>query len=314
MEEKEGLSVVICSIDPNKSREVAENIKRTSGVDCEFIIIDNRERGLSISQAYNEGASKAKYDYLLFSHEDIEWLCASWAPELIKKLKDPSTGVIGMAGSDVRLNVPSPHGWCSILGREITNYICYQRYNIKAFRGVTNWLLVRQGDEESKPFKQVVTLDGMTMFVRKNVWEKHPFDEKMITGFHAYDIDFSLVIHAAGFKNYIYTDREIFFLHKSWGSFNLDWYETSLRFHNEKWTHMLPAYTEGVVIPEETIKKETHKIVFDFLKKGTKIRSLNKKRYYEIYKELTHKYGLPKRLKLKLLSKFFWYRFLKESY
>lgn len=34
------------------------------------------------------------------------------------------------------------------------------------------------------------------MFVRKDVWAKYPFDEELLTGFHCYDLDFTLQIAA----------------------------------------------------------------------------------------------------------------------
>ena len=71
----EMLSVIICSIEPEKAEEVKANIDKTSGIPHEFIVIDNREKQWPITKAYNEGAKMAKYPYLLFIHEDVFFLC-----------------------------------------------------------------------------------------------------------------------------------------------------------------------------------------------------------------------------------------------
>lgn len=36
------ISVVICSIHPDKAHAVCDNIALTAGVECEFIVVDNR--------------------------------------------------------------------------------------------------------------------------------------------------------------------------------------------------------------------------------------------------------------------------------
>ena len=57
-------------------------------------------------------------------------------------------------------------------------------------------------------FAEVVAVDGFGMFVRKEVWKANPFDEKMLTGFHCYDVDFSLQIAVS--KRY----RNLFVAHR----------------------------------------------------------------------------------------------------
>ena len=56
------------------------------------------------------------------------------------------------------------------------------------------------------PFKEkrssVATLDGVFLATRKEVWKEIQFDEKLIKGFHGYDLDFTLRA-AQRFHNYV---------------------------------------------------------------------------------------------------------------
>ena len=64
------LSIIICSISPERLQEISQNIHATIGVEHEIIAIDNREKCWSIARAYNEGARQARYPYLFFVHEE----------------------------------------------------------------------------------------------------------------------------------------------------------------------------------------------------------------------------------------------------
>ena len=50
------LSIIICSISPERLQAVKRNIQHSIGVEHEFIIIDNREKKWPIAKAYNYGA------------------------------------------------------------------------------------------------------------------------------------------------------------------------------------------------------------------------------------------------------------------
>ena len=65
------LSIIICSVLPERLRKISQNIDETIGVEYEIVTIDNREKCWSIARAYNEGARQAKYPNLFFVHEDV---------------------------------------------------------------------------------------------------------------------------------------------------------------------------------------------------------------------------------------------------
>ncbi|MCH5227054.1 MAG: hypothetical protein J1F16_04465 [Muribaculaceae bacterium] len=312
MSVSEGISVIVCSIHPEMAKDLQGNILSTCGVDTEFIIIDNRHRGLSITAAYNEGAAKAKYDFLLFTHEDVKWMCGGWGSKIIAKLKEKNTGAIGMAGSDIRLDAPSFHGWTSIRGREITNYINTDTKH-KRENDVTPLIMFRQGNRQGEKFRETVTLDGLTIFTRKEVWEKIPFDEKMVTGFHGYDIDFALSLNHNGFHNFVWTDPEIYLWHFSKGSYDHNWYEDTLRLHNEKWHFMLPALAGDAQLTEAEMQEATARCAFDFLKKGAKLRSIPDSDLFALFKDYSNRYGFSSAMKNKFMRKYLWYRYMKKG-
>ena len=76
-----------------------------------------------------------------------------------------------------------------------------------------------------RSFEEVIVLDGLGLFVRKDVWKQYPFDEELLTGFHCYDIDFTLQIAHAHFKNYVCCSNQVLIEHFSMGSmdFTLYW-------------------------------------------------------------------------------------------
>ena len=113
------ISIVICSISPERLRQVIQNIQGTIGVEYEIIAIDNREKNWPIARVYNEGAYRAQYPYLFFVHEDVKFHSRNWGLVIEEKLKEPNCGVIGFAGTRVMLNCYSgwlqSHHWMCLL-------------------------------------------------------------------------------------------------------------------------------------------------------------------------------------------------------
>lgn len=60
------LSIIICSISPERLQEISQNIHATIGVEHEIIAIDNREKCWSIARAYNEGGSAGSLSLFVF--------------------------------------------------------------------------------------------------------------------------------------------------------------------------------------------------------------------------------------------------------
>lgn len=252
------LSIIICSISSENLKCLEENIHQTVGIEYEIIAINNREKKWPIARVYNYGAQQAKYPNLFFVHEDVRFHSDNWGSLIIQKLAEPDCGIIGFAGSKMKLVCYG--GWYE-LHEAMVAYL-YQGSNKGSYTS-----FVVAGAYLNRPFEEVITVDGLGLFVRKHIWEKYPFDEELLTGFHCYDIDFSLQIACASYKNYICCSNQVLIEHFSMGSFyGKDWFSATIRLH-DKWRHLLPMKTMDFVVLEEQIRLYEEKSSYRFLKK-----------------------------------------------
>lgn len=247
------ISFIVCSVLPYRLEELKTNIKSTIGsnFDYEIIAFDNREYHYGIAKIFNQCAEKAQFENLCFLHEDIAFRSQDWGGIIEKKLQDPNCGIIGFTGSPIKFkSLSSTHPSARLM---INHYIQRQPGNKQLFMNSFT---------EEFDYQPCITIDGMCMFVRKNVWRTHHFDEKLLPGFHGYDLDFSLQV-AEHFQNYIC--GVITVEHFSLGKFSTDWVSATIRLHKEKWKNKLPLYTSSFT------KKEVDKLEDDafyrFIKK-----------------------------------------------
>ena len=184
------ISIIISSYQPEYFAALEKNIAATVGVPYEIIKIDNPGL-MGICSAYNTGAKQAKFENLLFIHEDILFHTQNWGEKLINHLEDPETGIIGLAGSDY---VPvAPSGWF-VKGH---SYIHLLQNN----KSHTQPELINATTQNKQ---SVFALDGVFLAMKKEKFEDFRFDEK-IAGFHAYDLDISLRF-AKKYQNYVIGD------------------------------------------------------------------------------------------------------------
>lgn len=210
------ISIIICSINPVLLKQIKENIANTIGTDYEILSKDNRLSKQGICAVYNELAQKAQGDCLCFIHEDVLIETKEWGKHLEKITQDPTVGIIGFAGAGTVSGFPYWH-----------NEPRYYHYTQKTKDGNIHQVFI----QKDKHMKKVKVLDGMFLFVRYNVWENNRFDEKLFTGFHLYDIDFSFQI-AQNHVNYV--DCQIHIIHYSLGNLTIDYYKALILFY-KKW-------------------------------------------------------------------------------
>lgn len=249
------LSIIICSVSPERLCGVQQNIKDTIGVgvDYEIISIDNQEKHWPIAKVYNHGARQAKYPYLFFVHEDVKFHSQGWADFIEQKLAEPDCGVIGFAGSKVKVRAYS--GWTQARKWNVQCY--YQRVG----SGFSEFYV--EGAYLQHPFKEVVVVDGFAMFVRRDIWVENLFDEQILTDFHCYDLDFSMQI-SQNYKNYICC-AHILIEHFSAGAFSGNWFSETIRLHANKWNHYLPLKTSDIGLTERDLAKEEESVAYYFL-------------------------------------------------
>ena len=250
------LSIVICSIAPERLKQVCQNIHDTIGLEHEIISIDNRDKKWPIARAYNEGARQARYPFLFFVHEDVKFHTQDWGQFIEDKLSEPDCGAIGFAGSKIKFKAYS--GW--------SQFAKWKRALLFQGGGEITKLEVLNVVLE-QPFEEVIVLDGLGLFVSRKVWKQYPFDEKMLTGFHCYDLDFTLQI-AAGkqFKNYVCCSPKVVIEHFSTGTYTRNWYQETIRMHKLKWNAFLPLKVDGLMMSEKALKRSEERCFNIFMR------------------------------------------------
>ena len=208
------LSIIVSSHKQDFFEQFSENIKKTIGnIPYEIIQIWNPAL-MSICQAYNKGAKSAKYDHLLFMHEDTLFLTENWGEILFEKYFSlPNVGVLGMAGDKHKFKMP--YGFSS--GIKGCGFISvYHERKIKISN--VNYPI------------PVKVLDGVFLAMKREVYEKYPFDETL-SGFHFYDVDISLRV-SENYQNYVINDFFIF--HFSEGNFGNQWLQAAIDFNKRE--------------------------------------------------------------------------------
>ncbi len=223
------ISVITCSIKPDICQKMLDSINGTIGTEYETIVFDNREKKYGISKAYNEAAKEANGDYLCFVHEDIIIKTHAWGKELVKFAEqDNNCGVIGVAGG--KSVIRNSYGWWS-------SPKCIAR--IQDGIGTNKRNLCINSDNEI--FSRIICLDGVFLFVKKNIWENNKFDEETFKDFHFYDADFTFSI-SQKYRNYVYLGMDIH--HLSAGNKERTFCENMFLFQ-KKHKKKLPCYLSG---------------------------------------------------------------------
>ncbi len=254
------ISILVCSVSPDRLKALQSNIESTIGVPFELLHIDNKVEGRSLCNAYNELAQRAQYPMVCFAHEDIAFHSEGWGKAICEKLEQHSTGVIGFAGSAAKTKTLS--GWT--IDKKHTRINLTETAN-----GATQELYSNPTGED---FAQVVTLDGLCLFARREVWDEVHFDEDMLRGFHLYDLDFTTAVHVAGYRNYVCNVVRV--EHFSSGSFSREWYDAAT-LYTHKWSGKLPLYVGPTTAKEvATMEKRTYRrIAYMLIKKCVVPRS-----------------------------------------
>jgi hypothetical protein len=209
------LSIIISSYQSYYFSVLEKNIEETCGIEYEIIKITNPNL-MGICKAYNIGGVKAKYDNLLFLHEDVIFHTQNWGNTLVKYFENQKYGVVGIAGSDYVPYVPS--GW--FVDSNVSKLHLIQS-NKKGRVEVFN----KRNFGDNKQYENVYSLDGVFMACRKKVFENFKFNESL-NKFHAYDTDFSLRV-ASKYWNIV--TGEILIEHFSEGNADEIWFKETIK-------------------------------------------------------------------------------------
>ena len=222
------ISIVISSHQPKYFTALENNIAETVGVPYEIIKIENPGL-MGIAEAYNKGAKKAKFENLLFLHEDVLFHTQNWGEKLIKHLADPKTGIVGVAGSDYVPKVPC--GW--FIKDQSRNFF----YLIQNTKSGNDPVFLNTVTKIQTP---VFGVDGVFLAMKKEIFQELGFNEKL-KGFHGYDLDISLN-SANRYKNYVISD--ILIEHFSLGGADANCFDANIlvrrRFSGQYQTKISP--------------------------------------------------------------------------
>ncbi len=213
------ISLIVCSINKGLLEGLKASVAETIGVEHEWLIWDNRKSGKGICEVYNHMAEQAKYPCLCFLHEDLVFKTNGWGKYLLELFSGTDYDLIGIAGSEYKSKIFS--GWYSGGGACDYSNIYHRVGNVE--------YPLSFPEKWPSPERRVVTIDGVFMVCRKQVWESIKFNEGLLKGFHFYDIDFS--IRAARlFK--VGVTRKIDIIHLTvGGDFGEKWIRDGILFH-----------------------------------------------------------------------------------
>lgn len=207
------LSIIISSYNNNYFNSITNNIKETIGEDFmyEVVKVDNNKL-YSLCEAYNIGGKKAKYDNLLFIHEDIIFETKNWGSILINLQSLKNCGVIGVAGGNYYGFVPG--SWWN------------DAYKFLHFKQVSSTETTFNNRVNfKKDNEEAIALDGVFMACKKKIFDEIGFDER-IDNYHGYDLIFSLQV-SKKYQNYV--TSEILIQHFSAGSLDKNWLENVIK-------------------------------------------------------------------------------------
>jgi len=229
------LSIIISSYQPHYYNQLVKNISETIGDGFLYEIIQIWNPNLmSITKAYNEGAEKSQYDHLLFLHEDVVFHTKDWGKILTEHLSDKTTGIIGVAGSSYVPHAPS-------------SWTVSERYNfIHLLQGNKNNNEFVNYSKTTQKRNPVFAVDGVFLAIRKDHYKQVKFDQNL-SGFHGYDLDFSLRV-SEKFQNFVVDD--ILIQHFSKGNQDQNWLDATIKVRENlkiKWNQTTDPETETSV-------------------------------------------------------------------
>ena len=207
------ISIIICSVDPQRFEAVRANYRALLGpVSHEIIGIHDAS---SLCEGYNRGAARASGEILVFSHDDIEIVTADFAARLLDHLG--RYDLVGVAGTTRLIGGSWTYaGWPHLRGQVGSRIMKPGSLTVTVY-GV-----------QDHAAADVQVLDGVFLAVRREVYERIRFDEKTFDGWHLYDLDFSFSAHLAGFR--LAVCHDLCLIHNSLGTYRADWQRYVDRF------------------------------------------------------------------------------------
>lgn len=210
------VSIIICSVDPQRFDRVCANYRALLGAVPHEIIGIHDAR--SLCEGYNRGVRRASGEILVFSHDDIEIVTPDFAAKLLAHLA--RYDLVGVAGT-ARLTGGNwiDEGWPHLHGQ------------IGSKISKPGSLIVTVYQLHGAAAAEVQAIDGVFLAARREVLERMRFDEETFDGWHLYDLDFTFSAHLSGFRTAVCHD--VCLIHNSFGDYGDDWRQYVQRFDDK---------------------------------------------------------------------------------
>lgn len=230
------ISIIVCSRTAILPQALVDNIEQTifsssSEHTYEIICIDNSNNQYNIFQAYNIGVARATGDIFCFQHDDICYHSIGWGDRVIDTLTPP-IGCCAVAGATLVRKSPS---WYSLPGYRVIN--------------------IEQGGhtyQDTRTKVPLATFDGVWFCIQRECFHTIRFDDTSYQGFHFYDQDTALQLHAAGYR--IVSQPDVFIEHQGSQTTDKQWLVSSYRFY-DKWKHQLPLQTTATTVSTQELRR-----------------------------------------------------------
>jgi hypothetical protein len=218
------LSVIICSVDPQRFEAVRDYYLRILGDEpLEVIGIHDAP---SLSAGYNEGIRRSKGELLVFCHDDIEILAADFWPRLQGHLS--RFDLIGVAGTNKLVRPAWAGAGPPYLYGQIAQLNAAQQCYDVCIWGAP-----------ARAVSGIQALDGVFLATTRRLVETLSFDEQTFQGFHLYDLDFSFTAYLRGYRLAVCND--LMLIHASWGNFDDEWQRQAELFREKYHAYMVPG-------------------------------------------------------------------------
>ena len=157
-----------------------EYLKKTSGIkDVEIIELVNQNQ-YSLTEVYNKGLREAKYDKIVFLHDDLFFNTDKWGKKLVNHFNNSDYGIIGLAGTT---RLEDSGQWWDQRSQMLMCGIVNHKHNGKTWES-------KYSPNHGDRILQTVLVDGLFFAVDRKRIETN-FDED-VKGFHYYDISFCI--------------------------------------------------------------------------------------------------------------------------
>lgn len=204
------LSVVTCSNDDAQFAAMSASYE-SALVDWPHEIVRIAD-ATSLAEGYTRGAARATGEIVIFCHDDVEILATDFGHRLARRLAE--CDVLGIAGATRATGPAWPFaGWPFLHGSVI--YPEGAGYRVTAY-------------SRTLPIAHNIrVMDGVFLAMRREVALRIGWDAETCTGFHGYDVDFTLRAAQAGLRLAVASDLSV--VHRSYGSFDDRWESTARR-------------------------------------------------------------------------------------